>query len=176
MDKSGGDAQLFRELMQDVRRLQCDRIPPAAPQPKPVPRQRYREEAQIHHDMLSEAFDPAELETGEELVYLRPGMQQSVLRKLRRGQYSVMAELDLHGFVVREARAEVSAFLHECQLRYITCVRIIHGKGYGSHQKQPVLKHKLNHWLQQIDAVLAFSSARSADGGTGAVYVLLKRR
>lgn len=140
-----------------------------------IPRQRELDEARVMTDVMSEQFDPAEVETGEELLYARPGVQHQVLRKLRRGQYSVGAELDLHGLIVPEARAAVASFLHDCLAHRVGCARIVHGKGLGSHQKQPVLKSKVNHWLQHHDQVLAFCSARHFDGGTGAVYVLLRR-
>jgi DNA-nicking Smr family endonuclease len=170
------DAELFRRAMRGVKPLHYDRIAPQTPKLKPMPRQRLLDETHVRRDMLSDAFDPADLETGEELVYLKPGVQHSTLRKLRRGQYSVRAELDLHGLFAAEARVAVADFLHYCRDNHLSCVRIIHGKGYGSHQKQPVLKNKLNHWLRQHDHVLAFSSARAVDGGTGAVYVLIQRR
>jgi DNA-nicking Smr family endonuclease len=169
------DKKLFLAAMRGVRPLRQDKIAPSPPRPPPYPRQRRLDEEQIMEDLLSDSYDPAELETGEELVYLRPGMQHSVLRKLRRGHYSVRAELDLHGLFVAQARQAIGEFLRQCQQRDLTCVRIIHGKGYGSWQKQPVLKTKLNHWLRQHGAVLAFCSARAVDGGTGAVYVLIKR-
>ncbi|MEZ5671388.1 MAG: Smr/MutS family protein [Thiotrichaceae bacterium] len=92
------------------------------------------------------------------------------------GQFSISAELDLHGLIVSQAREAVVDFLHYCRDRSLRCVRIVHGKGYGSWQKQPILKGKLNHWLRQRDEVLAFCPARGVDGGTGAVYVLLKNR
>lgn len=166
--------ELFLRAMVGVKPLHYDKRIPDAPRLRPVPRQRLLEEQRLREDMLSEYFDPADLETGEELIFLRPGVQHSVLRKLRRGFYSVRVELDLHGLLVREARAEITAFLRKCRQRRISCVRIIHGKGHGSPGKQPVLKVKLNHWLRQYDEVLAFCSARDMDGGTGAVYVLLK--
>jgi len=169
------DLSLFRQTLNDVKPVKQDKIAPNKKSVKPVPRQRHLDDLQVRSDMLSRTYDMAELETGEELVYLKPGVQQSVLRKLRRGQYSIGAELDLHGLTSIEARREVSLFLQECCYQDIHCVRIIHGKGYGSKDKQPILKHKLNNWLRQYDVVLAFSSARSFDGGTGAVYVLLKR-
>jgi DNA-nicking Smr family endonuclease len=168
---------LFREAMQGVKPLKCDnKVPLAKPRPLPFPKQRLLEEALVRTDMLSEDYDPAEMETGEELLFVRPGIQHSVFMKLRRGYFSVTAELDLHGMIVRIARTEVAAFLRECQNRNVRCARIIHGKGYGSWQKQPVLKEQLNKWLQQRDEVLAFCSARQVDGGTGAVYVLIKRK
>ncbi len=175
-DLAEEETLLFRQAMKDVKPLSCDKIPHFTPQPRPFPKQRYLEEEAIFNDMLSDYYDPAELETGEELVFLRPGMQYGVLKKLRRGHYSIRAELDLHGMIVRAARQEVAEFLKDCMQRRINCVRIIHGKGKGSWQKQPVLKTKLNKWLQQRDEVLAFCSARPVDGGTGAVYVLIKNR
>jgi DNA-nicking Smr family endonuclease len=133
------------------------------------------EQQRIMRDMLSDAFDPAEIETGEELLFSRKGLQHGLIRKLRRGQFTVQAELDLHGLTVAEARQALAEFLADVRAAGARCVRIIHGKGYGSRHKQPVLKNKLNGWLQQRDEVLAFCSARQVDGGTGAVYVLLKR-
>ena len=96
------------------------------------------------------------------------------MRKLRRGQYAIEAQLDLHGNTVPEARERVSTFLRDMQTQGKRCVRIIHGKGKSSEGKLPVLKGKVNAWLQQWDQVLAFCSARPNDGGTGAIYVLLR--
>jgi DNA-nicking Smr family endonuclease len=116
------------------------------------------------------------METGEEIYYCREGLQQTVLRKLKRGQFRVSAFLDLHGMTVTIARQALAHFLQIARRDNITCVRIIHGKGNRSRHKGPILKHKVNHWLRQRDEVLAFCSARPVDGGTGAVYVLLRRR
>lgn len=169
------DRRLFREAMRDVRPLRHDKVVPETPRPAPRPRQRLLDEQQVLRDMLSDCIEPWEQETGEELIFARNGLQHGVLRKLRRGQYSVGAELDLHGMTVVEARQALAGFLHASRLRDLRCVRIIHGKGNGSLRNQPVLKGKVNHWLRQRDEVLAFASARPADGGTGALYVLLKR-
>jgi DNA-nicking Smr family endonuclease len=124
--------------------------------------------------MLYGDYDASDLETGEELLYRQPGLPPSVLRKLRRGQWSVQASLDLHGMTVPVAKDALSNFLRASRLTGRRCVLIIHGKGNGSHQRQPVLKGKVNLWLQQWNNVLAFCSARAVDGGTGAVYVLLR--
>ena len=102
-------------------------------------------------------------------------LQQKLLKQLRRGQLTITAELDLHGYIVADARIALTEFLTDCRRHGDRCVRIVHGKGHGSRQKLPVLKNKVNTWLQQRDEILAFCSARPADGGTGAVYVLLKR-
>lgn len=165
---------LFRENMQDVKPMKYNGIMPARPRLKPIPKQRYLDEAAILHDMLSDMYDPSDVETGEELTYLKNGVQRGVLRNLRRGHYSVVAELDLHGMTTPQARQAVSEFLRDCRLSHLNCLRIIHGKGYGSYQKQPVLKSKVNAWLRQHEHVQAFCSARASDGGTGAVYVLIK--
>lgn len=169
------DAELFRSAVRRVSPLRQDKITPPLRRPPPRPQQKYLDEQQVLRDMLSDGPDTSEIETGEELLFYRKGLQHGLLRKLRRGQFSVGAELDLHGMTVVESRGTLAPFLSACRLNDIRCVRIIHGKGYGSRHKQPVLKGKLNQWLQQRDEVLAFCSARAVDGGTGAVYVLLKK-
>lgn len=166
---------LFRTTVGPVRRLHCDRVELAPTPPPPIPRSRYADEHQVLADMLSDYFEPADMDTGEELLYRSNGVQQSVLRKLRRGQFPVGAVLDLHGMTVDTARVALGDFLYEVRRNQMTCVRIIHGKGNRSRHKGPVLKQKVNHWLRQREEVLAFCSARSDDGGTGAIYLLLKR-
>jgi DNA-nicking Smr family endonuclease len=182
MDKQPLDddeVQIFRQAMRQLKGLKpmyCDVIMPQSNPVPPIPMQRERELLAIRDEMLSDRFEPYyEVETGEELVFLRSGVQRKILHKLRRGFYSVEAELDLHGMIVPEARRAVVEFLHYCQAKERYCVRIVHGKGYGSSNKLPVLKNKLNHWLRQRDEILAFCSARQFDGGTGAIYVLLKK-
>lgn len=170
------EARLFREAVKDVVPLPDDRVAPWRPRPLPVPRQTSLNEAQVIHELLSDAVDLHDLETGEELVYVHPGVQRGVLRKLRRGLFSVDGELDLHGMTVPVARQALVEFLRQCQRHHARCVRIIHGKGNGSLGKQPVLKAKVGHWLRQRNDVLAYSSARPVDGGTGAIYVLLRAR
>ena len=169
------DSRLFRDSVGEVRPVTHDRVAPVRRTPSPRPRFREQDEAQVLIDLLSDHYEPAELETGEELVFVRTGLQQRTLRKLRRGLFVVGAELDLHGMTVPEAREAVSQFLSQCRRRRVQCVRIVHGKGRGSRHRAPVLKQKIGHWLQQRDEVLAYCSARNCDGGTGAVYVLLKR-
>jgi DNA-nicking Smr family endonuclease len=170
------EQSLFRAAMADVRRLECDRIEPEAKRPDAEPRQTLADQVRVLSDMMSDHVDHAEVETGDELLHVRPGLQHGLVRKLRRGQLSVSAQLDLHGMIVAEAKQAVIDFLRDCQQRGLRCVRIIHGKGLGSPNKQPVLKAKLSHWLRQRDDVLAFCSARPVDGGAGAVYVLLRAR
>ncbi len=169
------DSALFRETIGDVRPLSKNRLLHRIKQPRPVPRFREADETAVLRDMLSEQFQPEEYENGDELIYLKPGIQKRTMKKLRRGQISIDAELDLHGMVVPVARAAVAEFLHHCQRHHVQCARIIHGKGLGSRHRGPVLKIKVGAWLRQREEVLAYCSARYYDGGTGAVYVLLKR-
>lgn len=169
------DRSLFRSATRDTRPLEQDRITRRAPPRRPVPHQTRRDQQAVVDSLLSDDFDPAEIETGEELIFVRAGVQQRVWRKFRRGQYVIQAELDLHGRIVSEARELVSTFLREARAEGKRCVRIIHGKGLSSKGRLPVLKGKVNSWLRQKDEVLAFCSAPARDGGTGAVYVLLKR-
>ncbi len=180
MSKHDGPSEeersLFRQKVGAVRRLRHDRVLHSTQRPLPHPVQTLLDEQRVVEDLLSSDHDPAELETGDELVYARPGLQHSLLRRLRRGQLSVGAVLDLHGLTVAMAREALSVFINDARRSGIRCVRIIHGKGRGSPLGQPVLKQKLNAWLRRRNEVLAFASARPVDGGSGAVYVLLKRR
>lgn len=113
---------------------------------------------------------------GDELVFARPGVQHRVLHRLGRGQYRIDGELDLHGLTVPEAHVEVNALLRRARAHRPRVVRIVHGKGLRSRHGRPVLKPHLDRWLAHAEAVLAFCSAPPHDGGTGAVYVLLRRR
>ena len=169
------DSQLFRNSVGKVKPVRHDRVMPPRRNLSPRPRFREMDETEALRDMLSEQFEAADMETGDELIYARSGLQQRTLKKLRRGQFVVDAELDLHGMTVSVARQEVASFLQECKRRRVQSARIIHGKGLGSRHRGPVLKGKIGQWLQQRDEVLAYCSARNCDGGTGAVYVLLKR-
>jgi DNA-nicking Smr family endonuclease len=175
-DKSDESPELFRDATQGARKLKQDRVAPHRRRRRPVPEQKLRDEREVLASLLSDDYEPADVETGEELLFARPGLQHAVIRKLRRGQYVVQAELDLHGDTVPVARERVARFLHDAQALRKRCVRIVHGKGKSSEGKLPVLKGKVNSWLRQKDEVLAFCSATRSDGGTGAVYVLLRKK
>ena len=114
------------------------------------------------------------IESGEEIAFLRPGLSSQILRRLRRGHWVVEDYLDLHGMNRSEAAAAVREFLQRSRSRQLGCVRIVHGKGLGSRNREPVLKGKVYHWLRMREEVLAFSQAPAAHGGAGAVLVLLK--
>jgi DNA-nicking Smr family endonuclease len=143
-------------------------------EPLPEPRRSVRPRARPV-PLPRETLPPDQaIDTGEELAFSRPGLSTRMLRRLRRGHWVVEASLDLHGMNRAEAATAVGEFLRECRARSAGCVRIVHGKGLGSRNREPVLKGKLYHWLKMRDEVLAFSQAPAAHGGSGAVLVLLK--
>ena len=170
------DLILFRTAVGDARPLRHGpRFLHPQRKPKPIPLQSLRDQREVLLDSLSDHVYWADsLESGEELVFLRPGLQSTVLRKLRRGHWVTQGELDLHGLTVAEAKLELIGFLQYCQKTSLRCVRIIHGKGLRSKNREPVLKNKVAHWLMQRDETLAFCQAKAADGGGGAMLLLLK--
>jgi DNA-nicking Smr family endonuclease len=170
------DVALFHEAIGPVRRLpeQAETARPTPPTPEP--RQFLRDEAAVSSELLNMPFDPAEIEVGEELSYLRDGHAPKIIKHLRRGHYSVQDEIDLHQMTAEVARAVVAEFLADARNRGLGCVKIIHGKGLRSRAEGPVLKRLMDKMLRQRDEVVAFASAQANQGGTGAVLVLLKPR
>jgi DNA-nicking Smr family endonuclease len=169
------DSKLFRQAIGEVDKLKHDGVNLYTPKPHPVPNQTVVSEQRVFTEMVGDPFDLPDVEIGDELFFKREGIQQQIMRKLRRGQYEIKDELDLHGMTVSIAKRKLDNFLSDCQFTNHCCVRIIHGKGHGSVDRIPVLKNKLNKWLQSYDPILAFCSAPPNDGGTGAVYVLIKK-
>ncbi|MBM4196154.1 MAG: DNA mismatch repair protein MutS [Gammaproteobacteria bacterium] len=169
------DSALFRDAVAGARPV-SNRKADLRPKP-PAPRARFRraDERAVLADSLRISADQLELETGEELVFRRQEISTRVFRELRRGQVKVRAEIDLHGMTSDQAWRELRRFLAESHHARMRCVRVIHGKGLGSGAGGPVLKAGVNRWLRQWDEVMAFVSAPPHDGGTGAVYVLLRR-
>ncbi len=175
MSATEQNKNLFLTAVKNARPLNIEPQHSEKTYPKPVAKQFIRDEKQALRDSLSDDFYPAhELESGEELLYLRTGQSPSILSKLRRGFWVVQAQIDLHGLISDEAREYVAEFLSSCKKRKIRCVRIVHGKGLGSRNREPVLKHKLRNWLIQKDEVIVYAQAKPEDGGSGAVIVLLK--
>jgi DNA-nicking Smr family endonuclease len=165
----------FRKALAGVEPLaEPRRKPPLRTAPAPVPRQTRRDERAALAESLAGpmSLDDA-LDSGEELVFLRPGLGRDALRKLRRGHWVIQGELDLHGMNRDQAAAAVSEFLQRCLRRGVRCVRIVHGKGLGSRNREPVLKGLLRKWLLR-EEVLAYCQAPAAEGGSGAVLVLLR--
>ena len=169
------ERELFRAAVRDVRPLRHAKRVPEREHRKARASSRRADEAQVLADSL--ALDAADLdvESGEEIRYRRDDVAESVLRRLRRGEFAVRDEIDLHGMKQDEARQALGACLAEAALHGRLCVRVIHGKGRGSGHRGPVLKSAVNRWLRRHAAVRAFCSARRSDGGTGALYVLLDR-
>jgi DNA-nicking Smr family endonuclease len=169
------DVAAFGAAMTGIRRhAPNERVPRAVPRPPAEPRHSTADERAVLAELLS-GPDPEHFESGETLSYTAPGVQDRVLRQLRRGAFRLDAELDLHGLNRDKARAAVVAFIAECRARDHRCVRVIHGKGNGSPNSGPVIKRLLDGWLRKLRDVLAFCSARPQDGGSGAIYVLLRR-
>ncbi len=170
------ESRLFREAVGPVRRLRDDRVPARRSPPPPEARSRRAAEREVI-EALGRAVPDADVLSGCEPVwYARSGVQERVLRKLRRGQLAVQAELDLHGMTVPVAREALARFLDRSRAAGLRCVRVIPGKGLRSGSRGPVLRAAVSRWLQRRGDVLAFCSARPADGGSGALYVLLSRR
>jgi len=145
--------------------------------PEPHPHQRERDERAAMREALSDEVDVESLLlTDDGLSFRRPGIGADVPVRLRRGQWALQGELDLHGLTREEARERLSAFLREAHRRGQRCVRVVHGKGNGSPGRQPVLKDKVQRWLAQRVEVIAFAQASGAQGGAGALLVLLAPR
>jgi DNA-nicking Smr family endonuclease len=172
------DMALFREAVADATPLELEpRVVHDAPRPSPVPRQRLRDERAVLEELL-DAPAPGEdldLETGEELRFLRDGYPPRLIKRLRRGDFVVHMHLDLHHMTHDVARDNLLAFLEDAVHRRAGCVRVVHGKGLRSRQG-PVLKVLVNRLLRRHPSVIAFTSCRPVDGGTGAVVVLLRNR
>lgn len=169
------DRELFRQSVGDVVPVKQDRVEEPRQRPKPVPARTRADEQAVITALALGDFEPEELESGDEIHFKRHGVQDRVFRRLQRGQYSIDAELDLHGLKIDAAREALSQFLVRVRGTRQRCIRIIHGKGRGSPDGRPVLKIRLQGWLRQRNEVLAYCSARTRDGGTGAVYVLIKK-
>lgn len=169
------ERELFRRSLGRVRPLAQNRSARRAPPPPPRPLQKERDERAAAEALG--AVDPADAEaaSGDAVSFSVPGVQRGVLRRLRRGEYRVEGELDLHGQTAGQAQGRLREFLRGARRRGWRCVRIVHGKGLGSAGGRPVLKGRVDLWLRRSAGVLAFCSAPPHDGGTGAVYVLLRR-
>ncbi|RFF29302.1 Smr/MutS family protein [Wenzhouxiangella sediminis] len=176
MSESDNDRDLFRSAVGPVKRIRSDRDQSRPEPPPPRPSQRERDEARVMEDLAHGPIDFASVETGEEISYLRPGLQKRVLTRLRRGHWRVEDELDLHQMNLEAASASIRQFLREAERDGMSCVRIIHGKGLRSGPGGPQLKRLTARLLSRHDRVAAFASAPPHDGGTGAVYVLLRAR
>lgn len=168
------DASLFRSAIGPVRELAAPAPPPRKPPPAPIPRMAARDHAQAMGE-FQRAMSVDILEAGDALAYRRDEVPGRILQRLRRGLYAVQDELDLHAADAARAEVLLRSFLAEARHAEHGCVRIIHGKGLHSDSGVPILKNLVDRMLRQRADVLAFHSAPTAQGGNGAVLVLLKR-
>jgi DNA-nicking Smr family endonuclease len=145
-----------------------------SPPREPVATQLKKDEVQVIQDSLSDEFDVSTLlDTDDALSFRRPTVGPEVTRKLRKGDWAIQREIDLHGLRSDEARLALTTFIRDAHKHGIRCVRVVHGKGLGSPGKTPVLKSKVHSWLVQKNQVMAFVQAKPAEGGAGALVVLL---
>ena len=173
--QAASDKDLFVRAAGAVKPLPDKRRVLHKPERKmPVAMQYQHDEKAVLKEAISDEFDVSTLlEVDEHLSFRRPGIGPDVTRKLRRGDWSIQRQLDLHGLRRDDARESLSIFIREAHQQGIRCVRVIHGKGLGSPGKAPILKSRVHSWLVQKNEVLAFVQAKPADGGAGALVVLL---
>ncbi len=173
------DFALFAREMQGVRRIKVDQADTGKKPVKHLNLQLARERAvvakeSIKTDGLSDQY-VLDVQPEEFLLWGRDGVQNSQLRRLKAGQIAFDGGIDLHGMTVDRARSELWEFLAEAVRLEVRCVRVTHGKSNRLDGRKPILKSHVNTWLRQHDKVLGFSSCQPKHGGTGALYVLLKR-
>jgi len=146
--------------------------PPQRPSTRPL--QQDLDDEAVMHESMSDEFDISTLlDVDDQLSFRRPGIGTDVTRKLRKGEWSIQGQIDLHGLRSDEARNAMGQFIRDAKRMGWRCVRVVHGKGLGSPGKEPVLKSKVQRWLVQKNEVLAFVQAKPSDGGGGALLVLL---
>jgi DNA-nicking Smr family endonuclease len=174
MSSADDDRKAFAEATRGVKRLRPDnQARPDTPRPKP----RARQTRAARSGLLEQSLDGSPVsDTDGDVAFRRDSVPAKTFRRLKRGEFAIEAEIDLHGMRLAEAQAELKAFLAESTARGLGCVRVIHGKGVRSGPGGPILKPGVHHSLTRFDAVRAFVSAQPRHGGSGAVYVLLKGR
>tara|TARA_B100000795_G_scaffold204577_1_gene158178 strand:- start:554 stop:1093 length:540 start_codon:yes stop_codon:yes gene_type:complete len=172
------EENIFREAVKNVKplKIKSQTIETASkqPKPKPIAKKFLEDERKVLLDSLSDdyIYEDVELEGG--LLFLRAGHSPDIIKKLKKGYWVVQGSIDLHGMISQEAKSYIVDYIQNCKKRHIRCIRIIHGKGIGSRNKEPVLRNKVKNWLAQKDEVIAYAQAPKHDGGSGAVIVLLK--
>ncbi|MDQ7015066.1 MAG: Smr/MutS family protein [Gammaproteobacteria bacterium] len=171
---SQADLELFRTTVGTVIPLKNRPAAPSRKKPLPLLRKQHSNEMEILPDRLSDHYQPIE-QGDEQLSFARSGLQKATLKKLKKGHYRIEDRLDLHGYRRQEARQILQEFLHYAHKNSYRCFILIHGKGRSSKEQGPILKPLVASWLQQSEAVLAYASTRQKDGGSGALYVLLRR-
>jgi len=172
---SAEEIELFRNAVKTSTPIKTEFNQPFKNKPKPRAIHSRQNNKEVLIESLESNIEIQEVNANDPLKFYRSGINKKNFKKLARGSYSIQAKLDLHGMTINEAKKELKVFINHCVNYRYTCVRIIHGKGLGSRGKEPVLKQEVNRLLRRWKQVLAFVSARQIDGGTGAIYVLLKK-
>ena len=169
------EIELFRNTMDNTKPIMSQKNPPYRKEIKAKAFFTKKDNQCVLTESLNVDIDLQEENDNDVLRFQRSNITSNIMKKLSRGFFSVQAELDLHGMTSNEASLVLKSFISESILDNLTCVRVIHGKGLGSGIRGPVLKQQVNRLLRRWDQVLAFISARQVDGGTGAIYVLLRK-
>ncbi|PIF74525.1 DNA-nicking Smr family endonuclease [Variovorax sp. 54] len=173
--KRAAEKDLFTRAIGATEPLRRKAAVPLAPEPPaPIPFQHQLDEQRVLRESLSDEFDVTTLlDVDDAMSFRRPGIGTDITARLRKGDWSIQAQVDLHGLRSDEAREALGGFIRNAHKQGLRCVRVVHGKGLGSPGKQPVLKTKTQRWLIQKNEVIAFVQAKPAEGGAGALVVLL---
>jgi DNA-nicking Smr family endonuclease len=173
--RRAAEKDLFARAIGATEPLRRKAAVPLAPEPPaPIPVQHQLDEQRVLRESLSDEFDVTTLlDVDDAMSFRRPGIGTEVTARLRKGEWSIQAQVDLHGLRSDEAREALGGFIRNAHKQGLRCVRVVHGKGLGSPGKQPVLKTKAQRWLIQKNEVIAFVQAKPAEGGAGALVVLL---
>jgi DNA-nicking Smr family endonuclease len=170
------DKKLFQEAVKNVKplKIKSKTIEVSTSKLKPIAKKLIEDEKRVLLDSISDEYIYDNIDSEDGLLYLRNGHSPDILNKLKKGYWVVQGSIDLHGMISQEAKSYIVDYIQDCKKRHIRCIRIIHGKGIGSKNKEPVLRNKVKNWLVQKDEVIAYAQAPRHDGGSGAVVVLLK--
>ncbi|NYT64130.1 Smr/MutS family protein [Alcaligenaceae bacterium] len=173
------DRVLFRQAVKNVQPIKDTQraiLPPLASASSEILRERRQRAVGNEPGKLPQTSDhyaPVKVEQ-DDASYVQRGYGPDLAKGLKRGKWLIGASVDLHGNTLDEARERLDRFLQSCLAHHIKCVRIVHGKGYGSKDGEPVLKQTVRRWLSQMADVIAYVECAEADGGAGAVQVLLR--
>lgn len=172
------EKELFEKAMRDVlplKKKNKNKHTSDNQKPKPIPKKFLEDEKEALIETLSNDFESLEyFLLQEELHYLKKGHSPDIVKKLRQGFWKVQGAIDLHGLTSIEAKNELTNYISHCKANNIRCIRIIHGKGLNSINKEPILKNKVKKWLMQKEEVICFVQAKNNEGGSGALKVLFK--
>ena len=170
------EEDIFRDAVKGVKplKIKSPKFQKTIKKPKPITKKFIEDEKKALLDSLSDDFISTENESGEELRYLKKGHSPDILNKLKKGYWVTQKSIDLHGLISEEAKSYIVNFISDCKKNKVRCIKIIHGKGLRSHNKEPILRNKVKNWLIQKEEVIAYVEAPRHDGGSGAVLVLLK--